>query len=137
MTKPNPFADLDALRRESGEVFHLDAQRDSPDVEPEPPKRKQKPGWERHYAKVPWAWIKRLHGTSGSTWELAMLLLYEQWRNGGQPVALSNILARQHAQLSRFAKHRALANLERIGLVEVRRRRGRSPRVVLKEPEHG
>jgi hypothetical protein len=134
VNKPNPFADLDALRRESAEAFRLDEVRGEPGDESEPRKRKRKAEWERRYVRVPWVWVERLQKAKrASTWRMATLLLYERWRNGGQPIVLSNILAQQHAGLSRFAKHRALANLERMGLVEVGRRRGRSPRVVLKE----
>jgi hypothetical protein len=94
-------------------------------------KAKRSKGWHRFYVRVPWAWVERLRGTQrASTYQLALLVLYEDWKAGGQPVVLSNILAEAEG-LSRRAKWRALAELEKRGLVTVERRPRQSPRLSL------
>jgi hypothetical protein len=95
-------------------------------TKPAKPKR-----WRRHFVRVPWPWVERLQKAKRvSTYRLALVLIYEQWRTGGRPVALSNVLA--HAEgLSRRSKWRAIAELENLGLIQVKRHRRRAPRVVL------
>jgi hypothetical protein len=89
--------------------------------------------WKRRFVNVPWEWVEPLRlATSGSTHSLAQLLLYEHWHNGGRPIALSNVLA-MLVKMPRRTKARALAELERLALVEVVRRRGRSPMVTLRD----
>jgi hypothetical protein len=66
-----------------------------------------------------------------STYRLALVLLYEHWRNGGRALVLSNVMLRDEGIAIR-SKTNALAELEALGLVKVERRFGRSPRVVLR-----
>ena len=94
-----------------------------------PNKRKK---WRRQYVQFPWAWIERLQAARRvSTYRLALLLVYESWRTGGQPIVLSNVLSTT-AGLSRRTKWNALRELESLVLVKVERRRNKSPRVVLR-----
>jgi hypothetical protein len=94
--------------------------------------RKQRKAWRRQYVQVPWAWVERLQATRrASTYRLALLLLYEHWRTGGQPVPLTNV-GLVGEGVSRRSKWRGLADLERIGLVEVKRHRRRAPRATLR-----
>jgi hypothetical protein len=92
--------------------------------------RKQRKAWRREYVRVPWPWVVRLREAQHprATYNLALLLLYEHWRTGGQPIALSNVgLVAEGVR--RRSKWNALAELERLELVRVERGRRRSPRV--------
>jgi hypothetical protein len=90
--------------------------------------------WRRHYVRFPWAWIERMGSVrSGSTFRLALLLVYEHWRTGGRPIELSNIASKGEG-LSRWSKWRALADLEALGLIRVERRPKQSPRVIVCHP---
>jgi hypothetical protein len=87
--------------------------------------------WRRRFVRVPWSWVERLQlATRVSTYRLGLLLLYEAWRTGGHPIALSNVFS-QAEGLSRRSKWNALVELERLGLLRVERRPGRSPRLTL------
>jgi hypothetical protein len=102
----------------------------------EPADRQRKPGkpraWRRFYVQVPWLWVERLQSARRtSTYKLALLLLYESWRSGGKPIVLSNVLTAAEGLTPR-AKWRALAELERLGLIEVQRHQGRSPRLIVR-----
>jgi hypothetical protein len=92
--------------------------------------RKQRKAWRRQYVRVPWAWVERLREAKrpGSTYDLALLLLYEHWRLGGRPIVLSNIGLLPEGLLRR-SKWYALAELERLGLVRVERQSRKAPRV--------
>jgi hypothetical protein len=101
-----------------------------------PPKTATKK-WRRQFVRVPWSWVERLQEAKRiSTYRLALVLVYEHWRTGGRPITLSNVFT--HAEgLSRRSKWRAIAELESLGLVQVKRHKRRAPRVVLRhlEPE--
>jgi hypothetical protein len=121
VNKHNPF-DLEALQVSE----ELIAKQKKPAAQTGRPKK-----WRREFVRMPWSWAERLQATRRvSTYRLALLLLYEHWRTGGRTIPLSNVgLAGEG--LDRRAKWRALADLEQIGLVEVRRRRRRAPEVIL------
>jgi hypothetical protein len=86
--------------------------------------------WRRQFVRVPWSWIERLQKAKRvSSYRLAMVLIYEHWRTGGRPVVLSNVTMQQEG-LSRRSKSNALVELETLGLIQVKRRRRRAPRVV-------
>ena len=89
--------------------------------------------WRRHYVMVPWAWVERLRATKRvSTYQLALVLLYEHWRTGGKEIVLSNV-AMQAEGLSRRSKWNALVELEELGLITFERKRRSSPRVMLRQ----
>ena len=91
--------------------------------------------WRRDFVRVPWSWIDRLTAASrGSTYRLALLLLYEHWRGGAQPIKVSNVKVAGDG-LSRGSKARALRELERLGLVRVERRSRKSPWVTVLIPK--
>ena len=129
MSRRNPFPDLEFLRRENtmgGQHFV----RKAAELEQEAPKPRTK--WRREFVVVPWEWAERLQAAKRiSSWRLAVLLLYEHWRTGGRDITLSNILARDIG-LSCRSKSRSLNELEKLDLIEVRRRRRTAPRVALK-----
>jgi hypothetical protein len=87
--------------------------------------------WRRRFVRMPWSWVERLQKVKRvSTYRLALVLVYEDWRSGGKPITLSNVFT--HAEgLSRRSKWRAIADLESLGLIQVKRHQRRAPRVVL------
>jgi hypothetical protein len=104
---------------------------EGPFVVPKRPTKRRK--WQRHYVQFPWRWVERLRTAkcSSRTYELALLLVYAHWRNGGQPIVLSNVLTKTEG-LPKCRKWRALVDLERLGLVRIERRLRKSPRVTLR-----
>ena len=94
-------------------------------------KQVQPKRWQRQFVRVPWAWVERLRAARRvGTYRLALVLIYESWRQGGRAIALSNVFAFA-AGLPARSKWRALAELESLGLIQVKRQRRRAPRVVL------
>jgi hypothetical protein len=87
---------------------------------------------DKHFARFPIPWVRRLHGAVGTTWEVAAYLLHLDFMgNGrqkkrGQPIKLANGMLKIDG-VSRQSKWRALADLERRGLITVERRPRRSP----------
>jgi hypothetical protein len=61
---------------------------------------------------------------------VALHLLYRHWKNGGQSFLLGNRALEKEA-VSRFAKWRALDELEQLGLISIERRLRRSPRITV------
>jgi hypothetical protein len=115
MSKP---IDLEGVLLNTEQINRLQAQ-------------KQRKAWRREYVRVPWKWVERLQTTRRvNTYRLALLLLYEHWRTGGQPIALSNVGLVAEG-INRRSKWNALTELERLELVQVDRRNGRSPRATL------
>ena len=95
------------------------------------PNASRRKGWQRNYTLVPREWELRLLGAKRiSTYRLAIELLYLHWYDNGKPVTVSSKVA-QAAKISARSKWEALAELERLGLIEVDRRPRKSPRVVL------
>jgi hypothetical protein len=80
----------------------------------------------KHFVRLPWTWVETLSGASGKTWELAVQLLYLHWKGEGAPIKLANG-ALENDGIDRFAKWRALKELERRGLITIERRHARSP----------
>ena len=79
--------------------------------------------------RMPWFWVERLRGATRTvTYQLAFLVVYEHWRSGGRPIVLSNLATRAEGMSPR-SKSRALADLERLGLIKLERRARRAPRV--------
>jgi hypothetical protein len=118
MVEDHPL-DLDALRV------------DPADPQFWQPKSAKRGKWRRQFVRVPWSWIVRLQSAKRvSTFKLALVLLYENWRTGGQPIVLSNMLSEAEG-LSRRSKWNALLELESLGLIRIERRPRRSPRLVL------
>jgi hypothetical protein len=114
--------------------FDLDALRLSPELQLQArtgagfsQSRKRK----REFIKFPCAWADALKTTNRSqTYRLALFLVYEHWRIGGQDVVLSNVALRR-AGISPRSKTNALRELERLGLIKVQRRHRCAPRVTL------
>jgi hypothetical protein len=86
------------------------------------------------FVMVPFSWIDRLKGASGQTYRVALTLLYLDWKAKGDPVKLANGMLAIDG-VSRHSKWRALVDLERLGLITVERRPGKSPLVRLIQEE--
>jgi hypothetical protein len=94
----------------------------------------QKPGklvWQRIFTRLPREWeLRLLTAKRISTYRLAIELLYLHWKGNGKPIIVSNKVARA-VKICARSKWEALAELERLGLIEVERRPRKSPRVIL------
>jgi hypothetical protein len=79
-------------------------------------------GRRRQFTIVPRVWELQLQSAKKvTTYRLALLLLHEHWRNGGNPVRITNALAMKFGIASRKAKLLALTELEGLNLVAVER----------------
>jgi len=84
-----------------------------------------------HFIRVPFGWLERLDGASGKVYALALHLLYLDWKAKGSPVKLANGMLKIDG-ISHGSKWRALAELERRGLIAVQRRPRKSPLITVK-----
>jgi hypothetical protein len=85
----------------------------------------------QQFVMVPWWWVERLgEARYTATFLVAHHLLYRHWKTGGQPVPVSNV-ALKPLGVSRWAKWRALQELERLGLVDIQTRRRRVPLITV------
>jgi hypothetical protein len=117
----DPFPDLHELIPPSELVARIQAhQRERAEDRPAPAKRA------RDFVQVPRRWARALEGAPSQTWQLAMLLLHLRWKEHGRPIRLSN-KAFWAMPIPRRSKWRALADLEKRGLVLVERRPRKAP----------
>jgi hypothetical protein len=79
-----------------------------------------------HFIMVPFYWLERLNGASGKDHSVALHLRYLHWKNNHRPFTLANGMLKIDG-ISRASKWRALAELERRGLISIERRRRKSP----------
>jgi hypothetical protein len=85
----------------------------------------------KHFIRVPFAWYDKLDGVTGQTYRVALRLLYLHWRQNGAPIQFGNKMMSLDGT-TRYSKWRALRDLERRGLVELKCHQRRSPIVRLK-----
>jgi hypothetical protein len=122
--RDDPF-DIENLRLtpEMAASMHASTAR----VKAQPKKRAR----HQQFVMVPWTWVERLKGARlAATHMVAYYMLYQHWKTGGKPVPLSTV-ALKPLGVSRWAKWRALKELERLGLVSVRTHRRRVPQVTV------
>ena len=80
----------------------------------------------RRFIIIPEMWIERLEGTRHvSTYRVALRILQRNRQCEGQPFPLPNNIG----GVSRWAKSTALKELEKAGLVQLERRKRKSPLV--------
>jgi hypothetical protein len=85
----------------------------------------------QQFVQVPWTWLERLaQSQSANTYRVAHTLLFIHWKAKGGPIKLANGMLAMDG-VSRYAKRRALAELERFGLITINRRQRKSPIVTL------
>jgi hypothetical protein len=116
----NPFKDLDALRL-TPEQAAAGQQSEN-----------RKTGRRRHqFIKVPRVWSDRLLAARYiSTYRLAHYLLFHHWKTEGRTIPLSNVAA-AGIKVSRVEKWRALRELEHLELIQVVRRKRKSPLITV------
>jgi len=87
---------------------------------------------QEQFVKFPNSWAERLRGARRiATYRIALYLLHQHWKNGGKPITLSNV-ALEWLGVTRWEKWRALAELERAGLIKIEKGGpGRAPRVTI------
>jgi hypothetical protein len=79
------------------------------------------------YTQVPEdLWNNQLADASRQTLRVAVWILHQHWKSKGGPFMLANGALRGKGT-SRWSKWRALKKLEELGLITVKRRRGKSP----------
>jgi hypothetical protein len=84
-----------------------------------------------HFVKVPGIWVERLtEARYIATYRVALHLLYQHWKMGGQPILLANGILRMEG-VTRGTKWRALRELEQFGLIVIDRRPRKSPLVMV------
>jgi hypothetical protein len=85
----------------------------------------------QQFVLMPWTWLERLaQSQSANTYRVAVTLLYLHWKAKGDPIKLANGMLAMDG-VSRSSKGRALAELERFGLITIKRRQRKSPIVTL------
>jgi hypothetical protein len=82
------------------------------------------------FVKFPNHWRKLLRGASGTTYGLAIELLFLKFRNRGLPIILSNQVLGKF-KVSRPTKWRAVIDLEARGVISIERRHRKSPRITV------
>jgi hypothetical protein len=130
----DPYADV-KQHRLTPELRRLIEQAGQAKAPRKPLTKSKKP----YFIMVPSWWVDRLETPRNpATYPLVLQLLHLAWKRGSPSVDLSNERL-AGSGVSRWAKWRVLADLEKLGLVTVERRRGKSPRVgvILREPSGG
>jgi hypothetical protein len=82
----------------------------------------------KEFVKLPMWWYEKLKdpACNGSTCLVAWHLLHLHWRNRSKPIKLPNGML-EYDGISRQSKWRALADLQRRGLILIERRPKKSP----------
>jgi hypothetical protein len=94
-------------------------------------KRRAK-NWQSEFIMVPLHWAEKLATSrSANAYRLAYYLLDEHRRTRGKPIQVSNVGALRGAAIGRYAKWRALRELEALGLIRIEQRHGKSPAATL------
>jgi hypothetical protein len=83
------------------------------------------------FARVPLRWAADVaKATNSPGYMVFVLLAYLAWKNKGRAFILSNDRLRRY-EVSREVKYRALARLEKAGVIRVQRRGLRAPLITL------
>jgi hypothetical protein len=96
------------------------------DFEPSTSKRRRRAPTGQRFAMLTEERLKLLAGLSPAAWSIYCYLLMVNWKNLHQPVKLTNE-ALAELGVSRYDKRRALPQLERAGLVKVKRANRQAP----------
>jgi hypothetical protein len=85
----------------------------------------------RDFVKVTSNQFDRLTKTTNvAAWKIFLRLLFINRYSPGKTIRLANVALGQIG-VSRHAKYRALPELERLGLIEIRKRKHKSPEIVI------
>jgi hypothetical protein len=90
-------------------------------------------GGRRHFLKgpIPWWWLERAIGLPGRALPVALVVWLWSGMRRTATIRLSMCHIFPSLAISRFAVYRALEELQRAGLVRVRRRQGHAPLVTI------
>ena len=91
---------------------------------------RHRPGERFLLGPVPWAWVQRAAQLPGKPLHVGIALYQRAGMEKSDTVKLSNGVL-EDMGVDRYAKRRALKDLEKAGLVSVKRRHGRSPVVTI------
>ena len=80
----------------------------------------------QQFVVLPMTWYERMRGAHGQTYRVAWYLLFLHWKTNGDPVKLANGMLAIDG-VPRTSKWRALCDLERRGLIAIKRRHRKSP----------
>ena len=102
-------------------------------LNPAPPARKRP---KKRFTQIPGVWEELLgkKHASGSTYAVAIVLLYEAWRlanRGYKPIVKLTDVMLKRVHVRRRGKRNALRKLEQLGLVAVEWRANRNPLVTV------
>ena len=91
-----------------------------------PAKTKRLKKRENIFIRAPFIWWEKLSRYQGQIMAVALYMIHLDWKAQGRPVKLANGALDLYG-IGRRTKWRALAELERLGLISVERRVGKSP----------
>lgn len=112
--------------------FDLDKIRLTPEMAAAPHTPRKIAKRREHFIRVPFTWLERLDGAAAKVYALALHLRYLHWRNKGRAFTLANGMLKIDG-ISRASKWRALAELERRGLIIIERRNRKSPVITVRD----
>jgi len=85
----------------------------------------------QHFVRVPWTWVEKLaEARYIATYRVALHVLYQHWERGGETFTLSNGALAMEG-VSRGQKWRALEELEGLDLINIERRKRKTPRITV------
>jgi hypothetical protein len=95
-------------------------------------KSKQR-GRKRDFAQITRDQFNRLtKATNAASWKIFLHLLFLNWQNPGRAIRLANGVLREIG-VTRYTKYRALPELKKLGLIKMRKKRGRkSPEIIVR-----
>jgi uncharacterized protein YijF (DUF1287 family) len=85
------------------------------------------------YDKFPRAWTLKMKDSNVGAFKLALLLLHLHWKARGKPFVVSNAAAAERG-IGHWRKISAIAELEKLGLIRVKRRPKKSSLITLVLP---
>jgi hypothetical protein len=86
----------------------------------------------KEFTMVPDSWEIKLRGCRhNATYPVAVFLLRQHWKTKERPIKVPNTALAKRG-VDRYAKWRALQELEELGLIRVERRSNKSPIVIVR-----
>ena len=91
----------------------------------------------RPFVMIPLAWVERLSmAKHRASWSIAVEILRRDLKYNGQPIPLPNGQLETKFRINRQRKWEGLRELERLGLVSIECRTGKSPLVTVIRGQH-
>jgi len=81
---------------------------------------------------IPLTWLQKAASLPGKALAVALAIQFKRGLNGNNDaIAVTTKLVQKIVEMNRKTLYRAIADLERAGLIKVERQRGQSPRVTI------